>query len=250
MAVLLAKRALPRSFSAPPAEVAEELARLPLGFGQQALSAEAVSLNLKKMGGTSGAWRLRVGDWRVIFFPSGDDFLVAAIGLRKDIYERAGRMRLARRGEGLTIIEAAAPEVAAKGTGSQATSTTRARRPTAVQQNRFSPSMTRCCEGSTASATRSSPSCAHCPRRSTLPRCWRSGSRPSTWPSSWPTYGSAPNTTSRRSPRATSRRSRPSRSRRPNCAPGSPPRPTRPSLSPRRPAHRFRSCSIAQSKSG
>lgn len=138
MAVLLAKRALPRSFSAPPAEVAEELARLPLGFGQQALSAEAVSLNLKKMGGTSGAWRLRVGDWRVIFFPSGDDFLVAAIGLRKDIYERAGRMRLARRGEG-TIIEAAAPEVAAKGTRSQATSTTRARRPTAVQQNRFSP---------------------------------------------------------------------------------------------------------------
>jgi hypothetical protein len=139
MAVLLAKRALPRSFTAPPPEVAEELARLPLGFGQQALGAEAVSLNLKKMGGTSGAWRLRVGDWRVIFFPSGDDFLVAAIGLRKDIYERVGRMRLARRGEGLTVIESPAPAVLAEGARSQATSATRARRPTVVQQNRFSP---------------------------------------------------------------------------------------------------------------
>ena len=139
MAVLLAKRALPRSLSAPPAEVAEELARLPLGFGQQARGAEAVNLNLKKRGGTTGAWRLRVGDWRVIFFPSGDDFLVAAIGLRKDIYERAARMRLARRGEGLTVIEAAAPAVKAEGPRSQATSTIRARRPTGVQQNRLSP---------------------------------------------------------------------------------------------------------------
>ena len=46
MAVLLAKRALPRAFEAPPPEVAEQLAQLPMGFGQQALDAPAVSLNL------------------------------------------------------------------------------------------------------------------------------------------------------------------------------------------------------------
>ena len=64
---------------------------------------------------------------------------MAAIGLRKDIYERVDRMRLARRGEGLTVIEAAGPAAAAAGARAQATSTVRARRPAAVQQNPLSP---------------------------------------------------------------------------------------------------------------
>jgi len=137
--VLLAKRALPRSLDEPPAGVADALAQLPLGFGQQSLETPAVSLNLKKLEKPAGAWRLRVGDWRAVFFPSGEDFLVAAIGLRKDIYERLDRMRLARKGEGVTVIESAAPVVADEGARARAARTERAKTPKPSGQNNFSP---------------------------------------------------------------------------------------------------------------
>jgi hypothetical protein len=137
--VLLAKRALPRSLDVPPPEVLDELSKLPYGFGQQTLGGPTVSLNLKKLSKPAGAWRLRTGDWRSVFFPSGEDFLVAAIGLRKDIYERVDRMRLARRGEGLTLIEAATPEVEAQGPRATAVTTKRARPARTVQQNGLSP---------------------------------------------------------------------------------------------------------------
>lgn len=139
MAVLLAKRALPRSLDAPPPEVAEQLAQLPLGFGQQALDASSVALNIKKLSNPPGAWRLRTGDWRSIFFPTGEDFLVAAIGLRKDIYERVDRMRLARRGAGVTVLESAATSTGEVGARAGAVTTRRARRPTPVEHNPFSP---------------------------------------------------------------------------------------------------------------
>ncbi|MEJ7784055.1 MAG: UvrD-helicase domain-containing protein [Solirubrobacteraceae bacterium] len=139
MAVLLAKRALPRTLDAPPPEVAEQLAQLPLGFGQQALDGPALSLNLKKLSKPPGAWRLRTGDWRSIFFQTGDDFLVAAIGLRKDIYERANRMRLARRGDGLTVIEATARQAPVGGVRSGAVATQRSRQRPRVEQNPLSP---------------------------------------------------------------------------------------------------------------
>jgi hypothetical protein len=126
--VLLAKRALPRGLDAPPLEVTEELAQLPLGFGQQALDGPSASLNLKKLTKPPGAWRLRTGDWRSIFFPTGDDFLVAAIGLRKDIYERFDRMRLARMGDGVKVIEAAAPAVECAGGPHRARTATQAGR--------------------------------------------------------------------------------------------------------------------------
>lgn len=92
MAVLLAKHALPRSLDRPPPEVAEDLARLPQGFGQQAF--EGPGLNVKKLTKPPGAWRLRTGDWRCIFFPTAGDFLVAAIGLRKDIHSPAEELEL------------------------------------------------------------------------------------------------------------------------------------------------------------
>ena len=85
------------------------------------------------------AWRLRTGDWRSIFFPTGDDFLVAAIGLRKDIYDRADRMRLSRRGEGVTVIEAAMPRVADEGARASAVTSRRAHRAAPAPQNGFSP---------------------------------------------------------------------------------------------------------------
>ena len=65
----------------------------------------AVSLNIKKLSHPDGAWRLRSGDWRSLFFQTGEDFLVAAIGPRRDIYERLPRIRLARWAGGLRIVE-------------------------------------------------------------------------------------------------------------------------------------------------
>lgn len=139
MAVRLAKRALPRGLQEPPAEVAEALAALPDGFGQQSLTGPTVSLNLKKLERPPGAWRLRIGDWRAVFLPADGDFLVAAIGLRKDIYERLDRMRVIRKGEGLAVIEAAAPQLEETGARTRATETRRARTPAVAQQNGFSP---------------------------------------------------------------------------------------------------------------
>ena len=117
MSVLLAKRALPRSLGdAPPPEVAAALAQLPGAFGQLGLAAGDASLNIKALKGQPGLYRLRVGDWRAVFVKTGEGFLVAAIGLRKDIYERVARMRLARKGEGLRVIEVAPPVVEASDT--------------------------------------------------------------------------------------------------------------------------------------
>jgi superfamily I DNA/RNA helicase len=119
--------------------VTEELAQLPLGFGQQALDGPSVSLNVKKLAKPPGAWRLRTGDWRSIFFQTGKDFLVVAIGLRKDIYGRMDRMRLARRGDGLTVIEAPVAAIEDGRARSSARTKYRARQRPAVEQNGFSP---------------------------------------------------------------------------------------------------------------
>src|SRR5215213_4803743 len=105
MAVYLAKRALPRTMEAPPAQVTEDLARLPSGFGPQSLGSSTGSLNIKKLNHPDGAWRLRSGDWRSLFFQTGDDFLVAAVGPRRDIYERLPKIRLARWAGGIRILE-------------------------------------------------------------------------------------------------------------------------------------------------
>lgn len=123
----------------PPPEVAEDLARLPAGFGQQALDARAVSLNLKKLAKPVGAWRLRSGDWRSIFFPTGEDFLVAAIGPRKDIYQRLDRMRLARWGEGIRLIETVEPAMRDAGVRAAASTSRRARHLTPADSNGLSP---------------------------------------------------------------------------------------------------------------
>jgi len=125
--------------SEPPPEVSEDLARLPAGFGQQALDARTVSLNLKKLATPAGAWRLRSGDWRSIFFPTGEDFFVAAIGPRKDIYQRLDRMRLARRGAGIRLIETAAPDARDAGVRAAASTSRRARHLTPAESNGLSP---------------------------------------------------------------------------------------------------------------
>lgn len=139
MSVLLAKRALPRSLgAAPPPEVAAALARLPDAFGQLGLSSETASLNIKALKGQPGLYRLRVGDWRAVFLRTGDGFLVAAVGLRKDIYERVARMRLARKGEGVRIIELSAPEERRSHARDRAVAHERARAPEAVVQNPLS----------------------------------------------------------------------------------------------------------------
>ncbi len=42
--------------------------------------------DVKRLKGRDGA-RLRVGDWRVIFYEEAGDLVVAAVGHRRDIYD-------------------------------------------------------------------------------------------------------------------------------------------------------------------
>lgn len=42
--------------------------------------------DVKRLKGRGGA-RLRVGDWRVIFYVEGDTIIVAAVGHRREIYD-------------------------------------------------------------------------------------------------------------------------------------------------------------------
>jgi hypothetical protein len=95
-------------------------------------------LNIKALRGQPGLYRLRVGDWRAVFVCTGQDFIVSAIGLRKDIYERVARMRLARKGEGVRIIELPAPAVALSGARDRARARTAARAPKPVESNPLS----------------------------------------------------------------------------------------------------------------
>jgi hypothetical protein len=139
VSVLLAKRALPRTLGdAPPPEVAAALAQLPAAFGQLGLAAGDASLNIKALKGQPGLYRLRVGDWRAVFVRTAEGFLVAAIGLRKDIYERVGRMRIARKGEGIRVVEVPAPEPNESAVRGRAGSR-RARMQKHVEQNHLTP---------------------------------------------------------------------------------------------------------------
>lgn len=107
MKVDLEKRALPRNLAGQmPPELATAIDALPSAFGQASLGAVASNLDIKKLKGHSGLYRLRVGDWRAVFLRASSGLLVVAIGLRKDIYERVERLRLARKGAGLRIVEA------------------------------------------------------------------------------------------------------------------------------------------------
>jgi mRNA interferase RelE/StbE len=42
--------------------------------------------DVKKLKGRDGA-RLRVGDWRVIFFEDGENIVIVAVGHRREIYD-------------------------------------------------------------------------------------------------------------------------------------------------------------------
>lgn len=42
--------------------------------------------DVKRLKGRGGA-RLRVGDWRVVFYVEGDTIVVAAVGHRREIYD-------------------------------------------------------------------------------------------------------------------------------------------------------------------
>jgi superfamily I DNA/RNA helicase len=139
MAVYLAKRALPRSMEEPPSDVSEDLAKLPSAFGQQSMGSATGSLNIKKLNHPDGAWRLRSGDWRSLFFQTGGDFLVAAIGPRRDIYERLPKIRLARWAGGIRILETEARDVASEAYAKRDATFRQARRHKPAENNGFSP---------------------------------------------------------------------------------------------------------------
>ncbi|WP_028057948.1 UvrD-helicase domain-containing protein [Candidatus Solirubrobacter pratensis] len=137
MTVALAKRALPRHLMGQmPGELAEAIERLPEAFGQQGLG---TNLDIKALQGQPGLYRLRVGGWRAVFLRGAEGFLVGAIGPRRDIYERVARMRLARKGTGLRLLEARAPAEPEDGARARAAGTTRARAPRPVEHNPLSP---------------------------------------------------------------------------------------------------------------
>src|SRR3954452_18203648 len=139
MAVFLAKHALARSKEEPPPDVSEALAKLPKAFCQQSLGAPSVSLNIKKLNHRDGAWRLRTGDWRSLFFQTGEDFLVAAIGPRRDIYERLPKIRLTRWAGGVRILETDLRPVVSDEDTKRDLVVRHARRLKPVESNGFSP---------------------------------------------------------------------------------------------------------------
>src|SRR4051794_31106997 len=139
MPVYVAQRALPRSLGEPPPEVCEDLAKLPKAFGQQSLGAPSASLNIKKLNHPDGAWRLRTGDWRSLFFQTGEDFLVAAIGPRRDIYERLPKIRLARWAGGIRILETETRNAASEADARREPMLRQARRRKPVENNGLSP---------------------------------------------------------------------------------------------------------------
>jgi mRNA interferase RelE/StbE len=48
--------------------------------------AESGNGDFKRLRGRDGA-RLRVGDWRLIFYETGDEIVVVAVGHRREIYD-------------------------------------------------------------------------------------------------------------------------------------------------------------------
>ena len=43
---------------------------------------------IEKMQGRDNQYRLRVGDWRVVFEPVGEDIRILSVGHRRDVYRR------------------------------------------------------------------------------------------------------------------------------------------------------------------
>ena len=77
-----------------PVRLLTDLNRVPPGMLQRVLKAIArlnewpeVSGAKPLRGDLVGHYRLRVGDWRVVFRVEGADALVVAVAHRKDIYE-------------------------------------------------------------------------------------------------------------------------------------------------------------------
>jgi mRNA interferase RelE/StbE len=67
------------------------LSRTDIGQARQIVNAvyrlaEAGRGDIRKLEGASGGWRLRVGDWRVIFTRDGGALRVLAVANRRDAY--------------------------------------------------------------------------------------------------------------------------------------------------------------------
>jgi hypothetical protein len=72
-------------------------------------------------------------------FQTGEDFLVAAIGPRRDIYERLPKIRLARWAGGIRILETETHDVASERDAKRDPTFRQARHPKPVENNGFSP---------------------------------------------------------------------------------------------------------------
>jgi len=59
--------------------------------GRLATSPESYGVPLRK--NLKGLWKMRVGDYRVVFKPAGNEILILAIHHRKNVYEISGKRR-------------------------------------------------------------------------------------------------------------------------------------------------------------
>jgi Cdc6-like AAA superfamily ATPase len=74
---------------------------LPAWFDQQL---EAANLDVRRLEGADGFYRLRVGDVRAVFQRLGADVVIHRIGRRADIYEGLEALVLVRSGPGLRVL--------------------------------------------------------------------------------------------------------------------------------------------------
>ncbi len=49
-------------------------------------------INIEKMGGFKNTFRIRVGNFRIVYRKIGDKFYVVLVGHRKDVYDRLKRL--------------------------------------------------------------------------------------------------------------------------------------------------------------
>ena len=182
-----------------------------------AMAGQFHNLDIKALSGAriKNLYRLRVGDYRIVYTVGGGEVLVLALQRRDETtYADLDRLAILRHGTGLKIVEVAPAAVAARadGGGPRAApppSPRGAREPADPVRPR------RSCVRSASTATRSRPS-GRCARASSSPRRWPSaGCPPRSW--SWSaTCGTTATATWRSSPTAARRRSTTPGSRRPS----------------------------------
>jgi hypothetical protein len=90
---------------------------------------DAANLDVRVLEGAPGFYRLRVGDYRVVFHRFGMDIVLHRVGIRDGIYDDLESLVVVRSGNGLRILQPAPEEPAPQPTPRRPTVTSPARAP-------------------------------------------------------------------------------------------------------------------------